>query len=133
MTVKEFRDMMKKRDKDYNQNISLLEGQQENIKELEVQINKRLYKGIPGLSDAVISAVNDHFDKARALDQLDRRVEEQVMFGDCKAAIETLQTFEKDEIDLGDSIKLKLKAEVVKLLGAGTKTAAKKKVPKAKK
>jgi hypothetical protein len=105
MTVAAFRSMVKdtckKRDKIA---LELNEVSKEAL-EFESQIDKELYSGIPGLSDAVVKVIQDHYDKVTALDQMTRRVEEQVMFGDSDAALELLKGFEKDESKVSDEIK----------------------------
>jgi len=95
---------------------------------LEIKIAKKLYMGLPGLSDAVMDTVIAHIERSDALSQFDRRVTEQVKFGDSQAAMDLLANYEKDEIDLGDSIKEKfsnalseLKASIKKLPKANKK------------
>jgi len=94
---------------------------------LNVLIDKVLYKGLPGLSDAVISVVQQHLDRATALDEMGRRVGERVMFGDSEAALEMLKSFEKDEQTVPDEVRAEFQKALEKLrvskkqLGKGKK------------
>jgi hypothetical protein len=91
--------------------------------ELDNQINKALYLGLPGLSDAVIKVVADHLERAVAFDQTTRRVTEKVLFGDSEAAMELLKGFERDEVTVSDNIKAEFSAAMLKLgIAAGKKT-----------
>jgi hypothetical protein len=94
---------------------------------LNAQIDKVLYKGLPGLSDAVVSIVQQHLDRATALDEMSRRVGERVMFGDSEAALEMLKSFEKDEQTIPDEVRAEFQKALEKLrvskkqLGKGKK------------
>ena len=92
---------------------------------LEDEINKALYHGIPGLSEAVIKVVKDHLGRARMFDQMQRRVGERVLFGDSKEALDILSKFEKDEIEVSDNIKVEFKkvVEALNLSGLRRKKA----------
>jgi hypothetical protein len=91
--------------------------------ELDNQINKALYMGLPGLSDAVMKVVADHLERAVAFDQTTRRVTEKVLFGDSQAAMELLKGFERDEVTVSDNIKAEFSAAMLKLgISAGKKT-----------
>jgi archaellum component FlaC len=92
--------------------------------ELTIIINKRLYKGLPGLSEAVVSVVRQHWERATALSQVTRRVEEKVKFGDNEAAVDLLKGFENDEITISDNVKNEFKAALEKLNLAGSKRLA---------
>jgi hypothetical protein len=105
MTIGEFRKMVKDREKEKNRLALEINEVSKDAQSLESEINKSLYSGIPGLSDAVVKVVNDHIEKEKALDQMTRRVEEQVMFGDSQAAMEILKGFERDELKISDDIK----------------------------
>ena len=83
--------------------------------------HKALYAGIPGISDAVLKSIKLHYDKSKALDQMGRRVEEQVLFGDSAAALELLRGFEADEEKLAGEVKAEFKAAMKTLLGSKTK------------
>jgi hypothetical protein len=105
MTIGEFRKMIKDREKEKNRLALEINEISKEARAFEEEIDKALYAGIPGLSDAVVKVVLDHREKAKALDQMTRRVEEQVMFGDSQAAMEILRGFEKDELKISDEIK----------------------------
>lgn len=94
--------------------------------ELEITIAKRLYKGFPGLSDAVMDVLVAHLERSTALDQMQRRVGEQVMFGDSTAATELLRQFEADESAVSDDLRDKLSA-AMEGLKASVKALPKKK------
>lgn len=68
-------------------------------------INTRLYAGIPGISEAVIKVINDYYERMPAMEQMERRISETVMFGDSPEAIEILKHFEQDEVILAGNIK----------------------------
>jgi hypothetical protein len=95
--------------------------------ELEIAISKRLFKGLPGLAEAVIDVVKNHQDRAKALDAMGRRVEEQVRFGDSDAAKDLLKHFEKDEAQISQNVKNQFAAalEKLKLLGKKKRLTAK--------
>ena len=83
--------------------------------ELDSDINKALYSGLPGLSDAVLAAICSMMERAKALSQMGRRVGEQVMFGNSEAALELLRRFESDEVKLSDDVKMELGQAMDKL------------------
>jgi hypothetical protein len=115
MTIGSFRKMVKDQD---SRRRKLLEKMKEIGKEgsqLEAIVGKRLFKGLPGLSDAVMAVVRQHIDRSKGLDATSRRVEEQVIFGDCDAALELLRGFEKDEAVISESVKASFDAALEKL------------------
>lgn len=128
MTIGEFRKMVKDLDSKRRKLVEDLNDLGREGAELEDTINKRLYSGLPGLSEAVIKVIHDHYERGVALFQLNRRVSEKVMFGDSAAATDILQKFEKDEVQVDSSIKSEFSGAMEKL-----KLAAKtgKGVPKA--
>lgn len=75
---------------------------------LEV-IHKKLYKGLPGLSDAVIEVAKEHYDRIKVLDQAKRRIPEKIKFGDSDQATQMLSVFEKDEEEISSNLKEKLR------------------------
>lgn len=127
MTVGEFRKMVKDRDKKRTRLLEEMEEIAVEGNELDQVINKKLYEGFPGLSNAVIKVVNDYDERAIALDATTRRVNERVMFGDSKTAMELLKNFEKDEVEVSDRIKLEFKGALEKLKIAGKRLKAKNK------
>ena len=116
MTVGDFRKMVNKNEKRRKILALSLEDLGKTGQELEREIDKALYAGIPGISDAVIKAASTHIEKSIALDQLGRRVEEQVMFGDSTAALELLRGFEKDEETLVGDVKSEFKKALAVLM-----------------
>lgn len=119
MTIGDFRKMVKDRNKQRKKLIDALNELGEEGSELENTINKRLYRGLPGLSDAVIRVAVAHKEKSLALDEMNRRVAEKVQFGDSDAALELLKRFEQDEVKVNDAIKAEFAAAMEKLQLAG--------------
>lgn len=115
MTVGAFRAMVKERDTKRKQLLTRLTEIGREGSELEEVISKRLYSGLPGLSDAVVEVIKSHIDRSVALDEVSRRVEEQVKFGDNEAAVSLLSHFEQDEVNIGDTIRSQLSEALNKL------------------
>jgi len=115
MSIGEFRALVKERDTKRKQLLTKLAELGREGSELEEIISKRLYSGLPGLSDAVVEVIKSHIDRSAALDEVSRRVEEQVRFGDSDAAVSLLSHFEQDEANIGDNIKSQLSAALDKL------------------
>lgn len=128
MSVGEFRAMVKERDTLRKSLLSQLEEIGKEGTTLEMTIAKRLYAGLPGLSDAVIQVVKDHLAQSATLDTLSRRVEEQVLFGDNEAALGLLRHFEKDEVQVASNLKAKFEAALEEIRVAVSKKA--KRTPK---
>lgn len=99
--------------------------------ELQSEIDKALYEGLPGLSEAVVELAVEKIKSVSAMPQMMRRVSETVQFGDSAQATNMLSTFEKDELKLDDSIKEKFAAAMEKLRTAAKGLAAPAKTPKA--
>lgn len=123
MTVGAFLEMVRQRDKLRAKIHTELQEVSEEGRSLEIAIAKALYSGLPGLSDAVIKVINDHYARSTALDEITRRVTEQVKFGNSPEALEMLRRFEGDEVSVPDSIKEQFKAalEALKLSVNGKK------------
>lgn len=104
MTISAFQAMVKDREKKRIAILNKLDeiGNEGNL--LESKINKFLYDGLPGLSAAVIQVIKDYVERATAFSGLNRRVAEQVQFGDSEAALEMLKSFEKDEVKVSTDI-----------------------------
>jgi hypothetical protein len=85
------------------------------LQKLDVTISKNLYSGIPGLSDALIKVINEHYERITALRAVTRRVEEKVKFGDSPEAVTLLEHFEKDEVEISTAIKAEFDAALQKL------------------
>jgi hypothetical protein len=115
MTIGAFRALVKERDTKRKQLLSRLREIGQEGSELEETISKRLYSGIPGLSDAVVEVIKSHIDRSVALDEVSRRVEEQVRFGDSEAAVSLLSHFEQDEVNIGNNIRSQLAEALNKL------------------
>jgi hypothetical protein len=96
----------------------------EELQEMEIRISKALYAGIPGISDAIIKVINEHYERITALGNMCRRVSERVAFGDSAEALSLLSFFEKDEATVSDTIQAEFDAALVKL--NLTKTAVRK-------
>jgi hypothetical protein len=123
MTIGEFRKGVRDRDRKRAALSRQMNDMGQTGIELDNQINKALYLGLPGLSDAVIKVVADHLERAVAFDQTTRRVTEKVLFGDSEAAMELLKGFERDEVTVSDNIKAEFSAAMLKLgIAAGKKT-----------
>ena len=126
MTLKAFRDFVKGREKKRKALVTKLNEIGEEVSELDEKIAKHLYKGIPGLSDAIVDAINTCTDKSKALSEMSRRVTEKVMFGDSEAAMSILRNFEKDEAKVSDDVRQQLlgAVEALKLKAAPKKKGA---------
>lgn len=98
---------------------------------LQSEIDKALYEGLPGLSEAVVELAVEKIKSVSAMPQMMRRVSETVQFGDSAQATNMLSTFEKDELKLDGSIKEKFAAAMEKLRTAAKGLSAPAKTPKA--
>jgi len=99
--------------------------------ELQRDIDKALYEGLPGLSEAVVELAIEKIKSVSAMPQMMRRVSETVQFGDSAQATAMLSTFEKDELQLDESIKEKFKTAMDKLRNAAKGLSAPAKTTKA--
>jgi hypothetical protein len=115
MTIKNFRAMVKAQDTRRRSLLNKLEEIGQEGSQLESTVNKRLYKGLPGLAEAVMNVVHQHLDRSKALDATARRVTEQVIFGDSEAALEMLKHFEQDEAQVSSSVKASFDEALAKL------------------
>lgn len=128
MTLKEFQAYVKKlhADKAKLQYDVYAEGRK--LQELDITISKRLYAGLPGISDAIILVINEHYERITGLETTCRRVEERINFGDSPEALLLLEHFEKDELAISDKIQAEFDAALAKLnLSKKTKKLAAKK------
>lgn len=105
MTIGAFRAMVRDRDAQRRKLLTRLNEIGAEGSKLEEEIAKKLYAGLPGLSEAVVEVIRTHLEQAFALDETCRRVEEQVKFGDSEAAVELLRHFEKDEMKVSNTVK----------------------------
>lgn len=125
-TLRELKIIVKKREKLRRVLVDNLNELGEELSVLDKTISKRLYAGIPGLTDAVIHTIVSCRDKATAMGEVSRRVEEKVMFGDSTAAMEILQSFENDEAEVSEEIRAEFKIAMKKLKLIGNSTTKKK-------
>ena len=130
MTIKALRKMVSDREDKRVAILAEMEKLGKEGQELEDIVARRLYKGLPGLSDAIVDVVQQNLDRAIVLDTTARRVEEKVLFGDSEAALGILQVFERDEATVGDAVKAKFSAAMEALKAATGKPARAKKGPK---
>lgn len=72
--------------------------------ELNRQIDKELYAGNKDLATALRKLVDVNVTKIKGLSATTRRVEERVLYGDNQAALELLQGFERDELEVTKSV-----------------------------
>jgi hypothetical protein len=105
MSIGDFRALVKKMAKDRTEVLVDMRDLAKRAAELDSAISKALYKGLPGLSEAVVSVVTQHLDRASALDAMSRRVSERVLFGDAAEAVDLLKTFENDEVNVSDTVR----------------------------
>jgi hypothetical protein len=109
MKVGAFLDMVQAKDKHRQDLVEKLNKFSEQGRAFDEKIHKVLYKGIPGLSDAVMDCVVSLYESATAMTEMNRRVEEKIQYGDSDAAIELLKGFEKDEKTVSVDISARLK------------------------
>jgi hypothetical protein len=105
LKVKEFRELVAKREKERTNLLKQLDEIGKEGCELEDEINKRLFSGLPGITEAVLKVIKDLKERSRGMEAFGRRMKEVVMFGDSKAAMEVLSQFEKDEVTIDKNIK----------------------------
>jgi hypothetical protein len=121
MTLATFRENVKLREKQKLALLSKLDDIGDEGRSLDTKIDKFLYDGLPGLSDAVIKVVKEYVERSAGFSALNRRVAEQVQFGDSEAAMEMLKTFEKDEVRISGDVKAQFDAAMEALKLAGKK------------
>lgn len=101
----------------------------EEVERLEKAISTALYGGLPGLREAVEKVVEAHFEKSAYLGTVVRRITEKVKFGDAKEAVELLRSFEKNEVEVSDSVKVEFAEALKKLNVARPPKKVTKKLP----
>lgn len=121
MTVGAFREMVKVQDKKRAGLRDKATDVANEAQALQKDVDFKLFKGLPGLSDAVIDTVISLVDQSTALGTLDRRVEEQVKFGDSAEAMRLLEHFEEDEKEVSKSVAARF-AEAMQTLRAKGKS-----------
>jgi hypothetical protein len=115
MTIGAFRIMVKGQEKQREVIIRRLNTIGQEGTDLEDTINKKLFRGLPGLAEAVLDVAKNHIERANMFDQLNRRVGEVVRFGDSKEAMDLLKKFEQDETTLSKDVKAMFQAALEKL------------------
>ncbi len=125
MTIADFRAMVKGRARRKREILETLKEVGTEGTELESRVAKELYAGLPGLSDAVVRVIDQHRERAVAMDQVQRRVEEKVMFGDSKEAMSILESFERDEVEVSAQVRAEFGAALQTLRLAGKKARGK--------
>lgn len=115
MTIGQFRAYVKKLDSEKKQLVEEMDELGKRGQDLEKQIGKALLKGIPGLSQEILDVITELVNKAKALQVITNRVEEQVLYGDCENAMEMLRHFHKDEAKIEGEIKEKFLNSLEKL------------------
>lgn len=124
-TLASFKAHVKEREKKRQRLVDKMDEIGEEGQSLSKKINKALYSGLPGLSEAVVNVITELLERASALSALLRRVSEQVQFGDSEAALTILSGFEKDELTVSDDIKAQFDKAISALKKAGGKKPAK--------
>jgi hypothetical protein len=122
-TLAKFKAMLKDREKKRKTLMEKLSETGDEGVALDKKINKFLYSGLPGLSEAVVKVIKDHVERATAFSAMDRRVSEQVQYGDSEAALQLLKGFERDEVTVSDEIKSQFDNALKVLKLAGNKKA----------
>jgi len=125
MSVADFRTYVKNRNTKRRDLLVKLDDIAKDAQALDLRINKFLYSGLPGLSQAVVDIITNLIDKSTALGTMNRRVEEKVMFGDSAAAVTLLQSFEKDELTVSDEVKAQFDKALEQLKLSGLKKTKK--------
>jgi hypothetical protein len=127
MSVGTFRKMVTDRVKKHDQLSRTFARLAKEGHELTVTIDKKLYKGLPGIRETINTIVKNQDDRVEGLNQMLRRVTEQVKFGDSVTAMKMLETFEKDEIHISEEWTNKLRLAVDNLRKPQAKKIATKK------
>lgn len=131
MTIAAFRVMVKARVEKRRKIIHTLEETSKEAKELDDEIAKDLYAGIPEIQEAILDVAKKHYEQAAAMGAMTRRVEEHVKFGDSQAAVDIVKRFEQDEAAVSPNIKKEFDDALARLKLSGPQVrkqlAAKKK------
>jgi hypothetical protein len=115
MTIREFRKYAEERESMRKRLVRELNDLAEEGNALEAKIHKALFKGIPGLKEAVEVAIDAQMARVKGFEQLKRRVQEKVLFGDSEAAQELLQHFKDDEVELDVDVKKQIAEALAKM------------------
>jgi len=115
MTIENFRKMVKSRTVERRKLVDDLNDAAQEAKDLEDEVAKSLYAGIPEISTVILDAARKHFERAAAMGGMTRRVQEHVKFGDSDAAVDMVKQFEEDETVTSASIKEEFSAALTRL------------------
>ncbi len=98
---------------------------------LEREINKALFKGMPGIGDEIAAVVKELYQQSRDLGVTTRDIENTVLYGDCREALHILESFKTDERKVTSAVGQRFQAslEALKLRVAKTPKKAKKALP----
>lgn len=127
MLVGDFLAMVEKHNSRVEEIAKKLEKIGKEATKLDEEVCKRMYAGLPGISDAVIAAINSLLERAHGLDATTRRVEEHVLFGDSEAAMSVMKRFEQDEVEISEKVKSTFESALEILKNAVAQNASKKK------
>ena len=120
MTLAQFRALVVKTEKERDALLKRLNDVSEKLHAIEKTVAEALVKGVPQLSDEIVAAAQQQAKRAEELLVMSRRVGEQVMFGDSKAAQDILKEYEADEKKVSEDFKATFAAALEKLkLGKG--------------
>lgn len=97
MTIKEFRQHIKDLETKRRTILERLDAIGKEGQELERQIHKTLFKGLPGIGEEIESVVIELYKQSKDMATTSRDVENTVLYGDCEAALQILETFKTDE------------------------------------
>lgn len=115
MTIGEFRQYAEERESMRKRLVRELNDLAQEGNGLEAKIHKALFKGIPGLKEAIEVAIDAQMARVKGFEQLKRRVQEKVLFGDSDAAQELLQHFKDDEVELDVDVKKQIAEALAKV------------------
>ena len=115
MTIADFRKMVKDRQKARHKLVERLNEKAQAACELEDEIARELFAGIPEVQDAILDVAKRHYERGLGMSSLNRRVEEYVKFGDSEAATEMVRQFERDEQATSPAIKAEFDKALEKL------------------
>jgi len=131
MTIGTFRAMVKEMESKRKAILEQIDEISKEGQELQMKIDKSLFKGLPGISDEIASVVKELYAQSNDLSTTCRDVENVVLYGDNEAALKILETFKEDDrkitTDIGKRFQNGL--ELLKLRVNGKKVKSK---PKAK-
>lgn len=131
-TVKRFKDHVKAEIKKREALLQKIEKLNDEGSTLQREISKKLYKGLPGLKEAVSKVVQAHYEKAVHLGTLTRQITQQVRFGDSAEAMKILGLFESNELEVSASVKAEFATAMKTLVPKTSRRSTKKTTKKAR-